>query len=253
MNENIWVGHDGSAWAVYNDGDVTSGFSSIQAALGYAESIKGAVETRKPVNIEEMEQVIGHDTYPVYIDRQRRVFYIKDSAHPDGYWEYTSPGGYASATWEGLTGMSWNRALELFSLQRDLPAVVTIENMSRHRFSTDQRRALIEHFGDNAVLGEPRAPYFTGPEDFATAVSGKTAAIVAPTVWVLEALTEGMIADGTRLIVWQSDPLARKRGNHAIIAMKVMAFKGGRWRRVTLEVTPTVEVTPHEIEKAYIK
>lgn len=157
--------------------------------------------------------------------------------------------------WDGseLVAMTWDEREALMAVDdsyapvtsesetRD-DATVTVENFSRHPLSSDQVAAVKQMFGDEVIIGEPQAPFFKDATDFAAQVSGKIAAVVAPSDFLLEAQADGLLAEGTVLLFWRADQEARTRGNHASRALLRFTLKDG-WQKEVVEIEPTVEVS----------
>ena len=117
-----------------------------------------------------------------------------------------------------------------------------VKNFSRHDFNADQVRVLPELF-PGAELGAPLAPFFKSAEDFASKVSGTTSSVVVPMEIMLDALSAGLLADGTILITWRADEEARKRGRFASRGVAAYRLREGRWEKVvSRDMVPTVEV-----------
>ena len=116
-----------------------------------------------------------------------------------------------------------------------------VKNFSRHDFNADQVRVLPELF-PGAELGAPLAPFFKSAEDFASKVSGTTSSVVVPMEIMLDALSAGLLADGT-IISPPRDEEARKRGRFASRGVAAYRLREGRWEKVvSRDMVPTVEV-----------
>ena len=117
-----------------------------------------------------------------------------------------------------------------------------VKNFSRHGFSTDQRTVLVEMF-PGTELGAPQAPFFKGSEDFGAKVSGTTSSVVVLMEILLDALSEGLLEDGTVLLTWRADEAAKKRARFAARGIAAYRLGGGRWEKIlSRSIEPTVEV-----------
>lgn len=120
--------------------------------------------------------------------------------------------------------------------------MATVRNFSRHPFNPDQVRALADAF-PGTDPGAPETPLFKDARDFGSRVSGETASAAVPVEILLDALSSGLLGDGTVLIIWAADPAARKRARFATRGIAAYRLADGRWQKIVdIGLEPTVEV-----------